>query len=266
MSQYDAIGTKYNTIHSLPLKQLEQADFRSAVQPFLSQSHTSVIDFACGTGFYSEQLLAWGAAHVTGIDLSPSMVAGANSRLAPDVAAGRARFVVGDGTEARSYAPGGASVEGFDVATGAWFLNYASSQEQLATMFRAVALNLKPAGVFVGIVPPPSDDVAGVAEVFNRPPLSELYPRIEYTAELESGEGWHTHIFADDQGVDFWAWHLKKSVYEEAARQGGMMGRVEWRTKALLGPEWRDKFDLPPDAWKVVEEWPHRGILVVWKE
>lgn len=103
MSQYDNIGSDYNIIKTLPYNRLEQHNFRKTVQPFLSGSDTSVIDFACGTGFYSSLLLSWGAPSLTGMDLSPAMVDGANARLASAVSSGSANFVVGDGFQPQLY-------------------------------------------------------------------------------------------------------------------------------------------------------------------
>lgn len=273
MSQYDQIGDDYNIIKTLPFNRLEQHNFRKAVQPFLSRPNTSVLDFACGTGFYSELLLSWGASTVTGVDLSPTMVEGANKRLVEAVTSGRARFVVGDGFVSQlypqpSFLPTTPAQDGhFDLATGVWFLNYAASRAELTSMFRSIAINLAPHGVFVGIVPQPSNNIEEIAAVFNRPPLSRLFPRIEFTGELESGEGWHTHIFANDEGVNFWAYHLKQEVFETAARDGGMNGKLEWKTAEMLqDPEWRREFKLSTEEWKVLEETPQHGILVVWKE
>lgn len=273
MSQYDQIGNDYNIIKTLPFNRLEQYNFRKAVQPFLSQPNTSVLDFACGTGFYSELLLLWGAPTITGMDLSPTMVDGASKRLPAAVSSGRARFVVGDGFVSQLYPhpplaqPTHAQSGNFDLATGVWFLNYASTRVELTSMFRSIATNLAPHGVFVGIVPQPSNHIENVAVVFNRPPLSRLFPRIEYTAELESGEGWHTHIFANDDGVDFWAYHLKQEIFELAAREGGMNGKLEWQRQELLeDPEWRREFNLNSEEWKVMEETPQFGLLVVRKE
>lgn len=276
MSQYDNIGSDYNIIKTLPYNRLEQHNFRKTVQPFLSGSDTSVIDFACGTGFYSSLLLSWGAPSLTGMDLSPAMVDGANARLASAVSSGSANFVVGDGFQPQLYPHPSSSASStsqnpllgnFSLATGVWFLNYASSQPAMTSMFRSISTNLHPSGVFVGIVPQPTNDIASVAATFSRPPLSHVFPRIEYTSALPSGEGWHTHIFANDTGVDFWAYHLKKDVYEAAAREGGMRGKLEWRREEMLtDPEWRAEFNLSTEDWKVLEDTPQLGLLVVWKE
>lgn len=75
------------------------------------------------------------------------------------------------------------------------------------------------------------------------------------------------HVFLNDDGVDFSTWHLKKEVYEQAARDGGMKGKLEWKREIFPGKEWKETYGLTGEGeWRVREENPHLGILVVWKD
>lgn len=56
---------------------------------------TRVLDVGCGVGRWSRRLAARGA-HVTGIDLSPTMIAEARRRAAAQPSRGRCRFLVQD--------------------------------------------------------------------------------------------------------------------------------------------------------------------------
>lgn len=95
----------------------------------------------------------------------------------------------------------------------------------------------------------------------------ELWPRNEYTEELESGEGWGLHVYFDDDGADVMTWHLRKEVYEQAARDGGMKGKLEWRREVLPGEEWKKAYGLRgEEEWKVKEKNPHLGILIVCRD
>src|SRR6266436_8511173 len=73
--------------------QLEQ---RLALRPWLDvKPGTSVLDVGCGVGRWSRELASRGA-RVTGIDLSPTMIAQAKQRAAAQGVAERCRFLVQD--------------------------------------------------------------------------------------------------------------------------------------------------------------------------
>lgn len=69
---------------------------RLALEPWLSVApDTSVLDAGCGIGRWSRILAARGA-RVTGVDLSPTMIAEATTRAARDGVAERCRFLAAD--------------------------------------------------------------------------------------------------------------------------------------------------------------------------
>ena len=75
----------------------------------------TVIDIACGEGFYTRMIRQRGAAKVTGVDLSEKMIglaraSEAQQRLGID-------YIVGDGRDLGVAA-------NFDLAVAAYFLNY----------------------------------------------------------------------------------------------------------------------------------------------
>ncbi|KAH0492030.1 hypothetical protein TgHK011_003427 [Trichoderma gracile] len=263
MSQYDAIGASYDVLEQLPYRAVEKDNVYTAIKPLLKPG-AYVLDLACGTGFYSSHLLTWGAEYVLGVDISAAMLERAVSRLSPEVSAGRAQFILGDGAIPRSFAPDN-SRGFFSVVFGAWFLNYASNRDQLVAMFTNISLNLKSNGVFVGVVPHPTEDIRKRAEASKQFLLRQYFPRNEYVDELTSGDGWGLRVFLSDDGVSFMTWHMKKSVYEEAARLGGLRGRLEWRYETMGEESTRQQFGLTADEWSVRVRNPHMGILVAWK-
>lgn len=274
MPEYDTIGTQYDVIKTASYNRVEQSNFRNSVEPFLQNHGTTILDFACGTGFYSELLLKWGSPSMTltGLDISSAMVDGASARLAKTPYTSRAHFLHADGAAPKFYGPPGS--EGFDVATGAWFLNYAKDKQELTAMFNCISTNLSPKGVFVGICMPPTDDVAGQARAFNSEPLlARGGVRYEYGDELKNRDGFPCHVFAipppgsppSVKGVDFWTYHLKKSVYEKAARNGGMNGKLEWRS-CDFPEDYQEELGLSDEEWRIVQTYPQNHILVLWKE
>src|SRR4051794_25830319 len=100
----------------------------------------SVIDLACGEGYYSRELRRRGAARVLGVDLSGAMIGLAEAEEARDPLG--VEYRVGD---ARALEEPGQ----FALAFAAYLLNYARTAEELTRMCRAVAHALKPGGRFV---------------------------------------------------------------------------------------------------------------------
>ncbi|KAL6884468.1 S-adenosyl-L-methionine-dependent methyltransferase [Trichoderma evansii] len=262
MAQYDSIGSSYDVVESLPYRAIERNNVRLAIKPFL-KSHMSVLEFGCGTGFYSSALVSWGVTHLTSMDISATMLDSAKDRLSFEISSGKVQFEKGDGAVPTSYAPDKSSSY-FNMAFGAWFLNYASDKATLVSMFKNISLNLTPDGLFVGIVPHPTEDFGDRIKSHQKPPLNRLLPRNQYTEELSSGDGWTSRVFLSEDGVDFMTWHLKKSIYEEAARLGGMNGKFEWR-REILPEDARERFGLTNEEWKIRVANPHLGILLVWK-
>ena len=70
--QYDALGQTYERAKHIPTGLAEQATFLSALPDLAGKS---VLDVACGTGFYPRVFADLGAAKVVGVDSSAEMVA-----------------------------------------------------------------------------------------------------------------------------------------------------------------------------------------------
>ncbi len=102
----------------------------------------SVLDLACGEGFYSRLVKSRGASRVLGVDLSSGMVELA--RASEKESGLGVEYLVGD---AMTFVP----EEQFDVVAAAFLLNYARTEEELQKMCRTVGRALKPGGRFVTV-------------------------------------------------------------------------------------------------------------------
>ena len=205
---------------------------QATVAPFITNA--CVLELACGSGFYTFDFLKWGAKAVVGVDISPAMIEEARlgqARLgqASDAATrtgGPIDFIVADCATPTAYAGGP-----FDLVFAAWLLNYASDRAGLVDMFRNIAGNLKDGGHFVGVtVPPTQDPTASVhAELRARPPPEGsggfVYRIIK---DVEDGIYFHVHGDTEEGDMDFDCYHLRKDVYETAAREAGMKGELVW--------------------------------------
>lgn len=263
-SQYDEIGSKYDSIKTLPSSMIEEATFKEAIEPWLAKfPNARVLDLACGTGHYSKKLLDWGAGYVLGVDSSSGMVDAAKETVPRDEKyAGKVNFKVGNAIDLGQIS----GEEPFHIVVGIWLLNYASDLEEMTSMYCTVSANLKDGGVFIAVTPPPAEDMDAFAENWTRTAArySDALPgRVDYYERLESGQGWKTEIKSLTKGVQlsFRNFHLRKNVYEEAARRAGLNGKLQW--KDLIIPEQvataGDEFS------KMLVELRHMGLLTVEK-
>ncbi|KAL9593456.1 MAG: hypothetical protein Q9219_007545 [cf. Caloplaca sp. 3 TL-2023] len=262
-TQYDHIGTLFDQMRTLTPARLAHDNVRAALAPYVNGAKT--LDLACGTGHYSRLLLDWGAASVLGVDISNTMVAAAKQQQQQYTQApkndGRknsnnANFLVADCAIPTTYdgAP-------FDVVLGCWLLNYAPSKKEMIEMYHTIALNLKPGGRFISVTPHPSDTPKALIQKAQEVrPIR--YEGIEVSVKREVEDGVETHLKAVMAGgnVEFDAFHLKKSVYEEAAREGGLGGSLEWREVVISEEEMRKD-----EEWKTYLTVPHFAVLVIEK-
>jgi SAM-dependent methyltransferase len=137
-TNYDPIAEQY--------KRAKQQPWRAHVETFTlmklidDPTGKAVIDIACGEGFYTRMIRRRGAAKVTGVDRSETMIglaraSEAQQRLGID-------YIVGDGRDIGLAAD-------YDLAIAAYFLNYAHDPAELDAMCRGIARCLKPGGRFV---------------------------------------------------------------------------------------------------------------------
>jgi SAM-dependent methyltransferase len=140
-----------------------------ALRPWLRGAPESeVLDVGCGVGRWSLRL-ARGGARVTGVDLSPTMLAEARRRAADAGLGGRCEFVEGDVADLRLD-------RRFDLILGVTVLQHLPTAERLARAVERLAEHLAPGGRLVLLEampsrPEPRCDTA----VFTARPWSEYH-------------------------------------------------------------------------------------------
>ncbi|KAM7188893.1 methyltransferase [Naviculisporaceae sp. PSN 640] len=287
---YEKIGAKYGIFKTLPTELIETSNLKAAITPRIAPgTGARALDLACGTGFYTRKLVEdWGFASAVGVDVSPTMVNLAtqlSTKLTyknTQSSSAALQFQVGD-----ALALGRLDEGPFDLVLGNWFLNYASTEEELTAMFQSISTNLTNGGSFVGIAYPPTPakeiDAFGEKEnsVNERRKISAMRISVRYierNQEIDGGRtpegGWRTEVTAynDDEersaAVQFGNYHLPKELYERAARNGGLKGRLEWVQVKLLDHV-REKAvaRCGEKFWKEYfgEIGPHFSLLVVEK-
>ncbi|MCG5219714.1 class I SAM-dependent methyltransferase [Streptosporangium sp. KLBMP 9127] len=150
-TQYDNIGQSYERLKTgMPLARGPE---RATVEALTSTvPGKSVLDLACGTGWYSRLIARAGAASVLGVDISEEMVAAAE-RSEGDEPLGIQYKV----SEAQTLGVVGR----FDFVTAVWLLCYARDRLNLSAMAGTIYDNLAPGGVYAGVEMNPRFDWNG---------------------------------------------------------------------------------------------------------
>jgi ubiquinone/menaquinone biosynthesis C-methylase UbiE len=236
-TDYDPIAERY--------KRSKQTPWRSHIECFTlletlgDVKGLSVLDVACGEGFYTRLVRHRGAARVTGVDLSEGMVDLA-SRQEAQAPLG-IEYRVGDGRALDLPAK-------YDVAVAAYLLNYARNREELGDMCSSVARSLKPGGRFVTVNSNPALD-------FTSAPSYRPYG-FETSVVGEWREGvpitW-TFFLEDGSSFSIENYYLSVAAHEDALREAGFR-TIRW-LRPRLSPDgeaqhgarfWKPFLDSPP--------------------
>jgi ubiquinone/menaquinone biosynthesis C-methylase UbiE len=134
---YDNIAARYKASKTLPFrKHVEWFSYKNMLG---SVTEKSILDLACGEGFYTRRIKQNGAAHVVGVDLSDKMIELAKNREDRDQLG--IQYMVCDVMNLDK-------IGDFDLVVASYLLNYAQTREQLLKMCQT---NLKAGGRFVSI-------------------------------------------------------------------------------------------------------------------
>jgi ubiquinone/menaquinone biosynthesis C-methylase UbiE len=237
-TNYDLIAAQYKRSKLQPWRtHIEACTLVDLVGEVAGQS---VLDVACGEGFYARIVKAMGAARMMGVDLSSGMVELATrqeieSPLGIEYRVGDARELALDGQ--------------FDLVIAAYLLNYAPTRRELHQMCRGISQSLKPGGRFVTVNCNPGLD-------FTQAPSYRKYG-FETRVLGEFGEGapiqWSFYL--PDGSFEIENYHLDAAAHEEALRLAGFR-HVRWHPPRLSpqglaepGPDhWADFLKAPPIA------------------
>ena len=218
------MGTDYDLIAE-QYKRSKQSPWRTYIEQYTllellgDLRGKSVLDMACGEGYYSRIFKRLGARRVVGVDLSSKMIELARANEA------ESEYVVGD---AITYEPD----EPFDIVAAAYLLNYADTREKLLAMCQAVSRSLGPGGRFVTVNNNPSQSP-------QRFTATKKYGFIKSAGEeLRAGTPITYTIFQDGGSFTFDNYYLSVSTHERALESVGLRD-VEC-VAPRLSPQWSD--------------------------
>jgi toxoflavin synthase len=235
-TNYDPIAEQY--------KRSKQQPWRTHIEAFTllqligDPSGKSVLDMACGEGFYTRMVRQRGAAKITGIDLSEGMIQLAKNQ--ENVLRQGIEYLVAD---ARDFVPSAA----YDLVMAAYLLNYARDAGELQAMCEGIARCLKPGGRFVTVNSNPGLD-------FSRAPSFR-----KYGFETAVAGAWQEGVpitwtfFLEDGSFSIENYYLTEATHENAFRKAGFR-EVRWHKPGLAAdgestfgrPFWSDFESHPP--------------------
>ena len=214
-TNYDPIAEQY--------KRSKQQPWRTFIECFTlldligEPSQMSVLDVACGEGFYTRIIRQRGAASVTGVDLSQGMIDLA--RRQEDVHQLGIEYLVGD---ARELPP----QHQYDLVVAAYLLNYASTRDELQAMCDGIGRSLKPGGRFVTVNCNP-------ALTFPAAPSYRKYGfETSVVGEWREGAPIKWTFYLSDGPFDIENYYLSVATHEEALRKAGFR-EVRWHRPRL---------------------------------
>jgi len=144
-SNYDSIAKEYKESKELPIRlHIEAYTYFNMLGNLAGKS---ILDLACGEGFYSRKFKDQGAAKVVGVDISQKMIELAREEETRKFQ--NIEYILGDVLEL-------GEIGSFDLVVASYLLNYARSSEELLKMCKSIFANLKPGGRFVTINSNPS--------------------------------------------------------------------------------------------------------------
>jgi len=207
---YDPIAEQYQRSKQTPWRtDVECHTLLATIGPV---EGLAVLDVACGEGFYTRQLRHRGAARMTGVDLSPGMIALARRQEAE--APLGIEYRVGDGAALEL-------PETYDLVVAAYLLNYAPTRAVLGAMCQSVAGVLKPGGRFVTVNANPACD-------FSRAPSYRQYGfETSVPGPWQEGAPVTWTFFLEDGTFAIENYWLSTASHEEALRAAGFH-TVRW--------------------------------------
>jgi len=228
-ADYDKIASQYKLSKTLPFRQyIEWFSYQKMLGDVAGKS---ILDLACGEGFYSRKIMQAGARKVVGVDISASMIELAVERENTD-SLGIA-YHVGDVMEL-------GKTGSFDLVVASYLLNYAQTKQQLLKMCQTVAANLKSGGRFVSINNNPDQSPA----TFGTCKKYGFTKRI--AGPLEEGAAITYEFFRDGQKFKIDNYFLSRKTHEQAFKQVGF-NTIRW-IKISVSSEGIQKFGR--DYWQ----------------
>jgi SAM-dependent methyltransferase len=235
-AQYNEIAEQYRQTTRSPLRTYIEA--YTLLRLVGDVRGKSVLDLACGEGFFSRRLRQLGAKRVVGVDISPAMIDLARSQELENPLG--VEYICADVKNLTN-------LEVFDVVVAAYLLHYSKTAHEMQQMCASIVSHLPVGGRFVTLNENPdqaSEAYAGYEQYgFNKTVASPRREGSEITYWMVSGR----ELFK------FHAWYFCRETYERELGEAGF-SEVTWHPLVLdpagveaQGAEyWQEYLSNPP--------------------
>lgn len=236
VQHYDNISQEYKKSKELPVRQhIEKFTYFNMLGDLTGKS---ILDLACGEGFYTRKFKQKGASLVVGVDISEKMVELARQEEAKqqlDI-----EYIVGDVLEL-------GKIGSFDLVVASYLLNYAQTKEQLLKMCGNIFTNLKRGGRFVTLNNNSEQSPSSYLTTEKYGFIKSIYN------PLQEGTAIQYTFFVDGNKFSFDNYYLSKDTYQWAFQSVGFKD-IRWQ-KPQVSPEgieefgqefWQDFLDCEP--------------------
>lgn len=213
-TDYNQIAEEYRESKQMPWRLFAELPTLMGITGDLNGK--TVLDLACGDGFYTRRFRNLGATQVVGVDISAAMIELARSQETQGATG--IEYVERDVHQLDLGRT-------FDVVTASYLLNYASDQRQLQSFCQVISRHLKPGGRFITVNNnpdckcPPGD-------------LRHYGFTRESTGKTEGSEVVFRFFSADGTHIDVINYHLERSTHEKTLKSEGLTG-IEWKELAV---------------------------------
>ncbi|MGJ0623332.1 class I SAM-dependent methyltransferase [Xenorhabdus bovienii] len=227
-TSYDPIAEHYNNFSdTAPQRTLEMRTILNLAGEIQGKS---VLDLACGTGFFTFEFKRLGASKIVGIDISENMIAVAREEAKKS----------GENIEFHARDVSAMEMESFgkfDIIVAGWLFCNAASIEELEAMFRVVATHLKPSGKLVSYTIEPD---------FRLDNHDYSNYQVNFISETPWKSGFrHEAEFITNPPSPFIFYCWSHEDYENAANKAGLK-HFEWRKPMIMESD-IDRY--PPGFW-----------------
>lgn len=242
-NQYANISNEFQEARQTPVS--DYLEVPSVIKAAGSVVGKSVVDYACGEGFFTRKWKQLGAEKVLGLDLSPEMIDLANEQERSNPIG--IKYLIADASLEQK-------IGRFDIATAIFLFNYASDVETLFKMMENVFINLENGGRLIAVVPNPYF-ING---------RNDTLPYGYYVEEISSDQS-RINVKMTFSGekpfsIEFTQW--SKATYENKLREAGF-GDISWVHFSVSD---KGIHKLGSDFWRSTIENPKSIILLAVKK
>lgn len=202
-AEYDPLVLAYQRSKELPFRRYSEIPNHLDLMGDLRGR--SVLDLACGEGFYTRLIRQKGALRVVGMDVSGEMIALARRQEAETPLG--IEYITASAQAAPDLGP-------FDIVSAAYLLNCAPDRTTLDWMTRAIARSLLPGGRLV----------ATIGELASQPGVdyTSYGMATDAAADLPEGTPYRVTFLLGEQTFSITDFHYTQATYAASCAEAGL--------------------------------------------